>query len=384
MTGRERRKASTGAGFVNEAFNDDGEDDVERRMSYASWMNQAQAETSVDYVDLSFNRDSASASVISELDQKLKSKKKKKDSKPASGTSGGPNNDDTFYRKPDGTVSRSAMLKKISRKSRNKSLGEVCTDQTCPYNKWLYKSENFPSSDMLETWREKKLPRKPELRLNPKTLPAVPPRVSSRVRSPESGFRSPSFSYSRFTPESPIVCSPSASRGPGAPLPWNVYSSSPRSLSSSYPIITLPRSLRQSDKKRSSIFGNVFTSRNDLNTSESVIKTRPPSSRASSRSESGSSSSCSSCSSCSCSCSSSGESQEAHNETHNPVLSLSKNPFLLQEKKSPVRSRRLTPPCDLTCYVITAFTVLCLAGVFAAFLYVYVNNLTESSGKDKN
>ena len=73
-----RRKASIGGGFVNEAFADYDDDDVERRMSYASWMNQAQAETSVDYVDLSFNRDSASASVISELDQKLKSKKKKK------------------------------------------------------------------------------------------------------------------------------------------------------------------------------------------------------------------------------------------------------------------------------------------------------------------
>ena len=111
MTGRERRKASTGAGFVNEAFNDDGEDDVERRMSYASWMNQGQAESSVDYVELSFNRDSASASVITELDQKLKSKKKKKDLKT---TSAGQNTD--FYKKPDGTVSRSAMLKKISRK----------------------------------------------------------------------------------------------------------------------------------------------------------------------------------------------------------------------------------------------------------------------------
>ena len=375
MTKRDRRKASTGGGFVNEAFADYDEDDVERRMSYASWMNQAEAEhRSVDYVELSFNRDSASASVISELDQKLKSKRKKKDYKT---TSAEQNNDDNFYKRPDGTVSRSAMLKKISRKSRNRSLGEVCTDETCPYNKWLYKSENFPSSDALESW-EKRLPRKPELRLNPKTLPEVPLRVSSRVRSPESGFRSPSFSYTRFT-ESPIVSSPSASRGPGAPLPWNIYNSSPRSLSSSYPIITLPRSLRQSEKKRSSIFGNVFNSRNDLNNSELGIKSRPLSNSSSSRSESGSSS----CSSCSCSCSSSAESQEAHNQTHNPVLSLAKNPFL-QLEKNPQRSRRLTPPCDLTCYVITVFTVLCLAGVFAAFLYLYINNLTDTSAQDKN
>ena len=351
---------------MNEAFTDEVDDDVERRMSYASWMNQGQAESSVDYVELSFNRDSASASVITELDQKLKSKKKKKDSKT---TSDGQKNDANFYNRPDGTVSRSAMVKKISRKSRNGSLGEVCKDENCPYNKWLYKSENFPAADTLDNF-EKRLPRKPELKLNPKKLPEVPLRVSSRVRTPESGFRSPSFSYSRFT-ESPFL-SPHSS----APLPWNIYSSSPRSLSSSYPIITLPRSLRQSEKKRSSIFGNVFSSRNDLDTSGSVIKTRPPSSSSSSRSGS---SGCSSCSSCSCSCSSSSESEEGHNQTHNPVLSLTKNPFL-QEEKPPRRSRRLTPPCDLTCYVMIAFTLLCLAGVFAAFLYVFINNL-ETPGQ---
>jgi len=56
------------------------------------------------------------------------------------------------------------------------------------------------------------------------------------------------------------------------------------------------------------------------------------------------------------------------------VTSLSKNPFLLPPPSRTRKVRRMMPPCDLTCYIITVFTVLCLAGVFAAFLYVYINN----------
>ena len=344
------RKVSSG-GFVNEAFAED-DDDVERRISYAKWMNQNQGESSVDYVELSFHRDSAN--FVNELDKVL-GRKKKKDSKNVNSKQ---NNEENLYKRPNGTISRSAMLKKISRKSREGSLGEVCKDKACPYNKWLYSSDKFPSTEKVEKW-ERKVHSKSELRLNPKTLPEVPKRVSSRPKSPYSGFRSPSFSYIR-NPSSPLTSTP--------PVPWTMYSSSP--LSSSYPIITLPRSLRKSDKKRSSILGGVFGSRHDLNTSASVINPRPAS--ASSRS-----SSCSTCSSCSCSTS---EESEALNETHNPMVSsLSKNPFL---KAPPARRSRLTPPCDLTCYIITAFTVLCLAGVFAAFLYVYITNLDTETDHD--
>ena len=312
-------------------------------MSYAKWINQEHGGNSVevDYVELSLQRDSAR--VVNELDQVLGSRRKKN----AKTVSAQQNTDETLYKRPNGTISRSAMLKKISRRSRAGSLGEVCMDKTCPYNKWLYEREAFPSNDSLQSW---------ERGLQPRLIPPpeVPKRVSSRTRSPESGFRSPSFSYFRPT-DSPVTSTP--------PVPWTVYSSSP--VSSSYPIITLPRSLRKSEKRRSSILSGVFSKSRELEISQSVIKTRPPSS-SSSRS-----SSCSTCSSCSCTTS---EGSESLNNTHNPVVSThSKNPF-----QTPVgRKSPLTPPCDFTCYIITAFTVLCLAGVMAAFLYVYITNIGQ-------
>ena len=253
----------------------------------------------------------------------------------------------------------------------------MCTDTNCPYNQWLYEGKQFPEYRLLKKWEtelKKQFERnnplaspfiKPELPLDPNNLAR---KIWSRSTpiSNNSSQRSPSFSYFQFTGSKSQASTPQPVT-PTSQLPPYPYNS-PSTLSSSYPIVTLPRSQRKKNNtlNRTSIFGNIFSKPSELTPSYpgySESKPRPPS-----------------CSSSSCSCNSSSLSS-CSTCYDMEDLSLFQYPMVPQEfKRRRSRSSKYLPKCDLTCYVITSFVLLSFAGLAAVFLYFYLfaeDNQTE-------
>lgn len=176
-------------------------------------------------------------------------------------------------------------------------------------------------------------------------------------------LKSPSFSYFGFkgghtSSSTSTPDTPSSSKPP--PYPWNNVYNSP-SLSASYPIVTLPRSQRKKNQiQRPTVLGTFFGKPNLTSTSismESMLKPPPSNSSCSSCSCSGSS--CSACSSC--------------YDIPDNIVSLAQYPFLRERILKNTRRRiRKFPKCDMTCYLITSFVLLCLVGIAATFIYFYL------------
>ena len=253
----------------------------------------------------------------------------------------------------------------------------MCTDINCPYNQWLYEGKQFPEYRLLKKWEtelKKQFDRnnplaspfnKPELPLDPNNLAR---KVWSRSTpiSNNSSQRSPSFSYFQFNgSKSQALGTPPIT--PNSQLPLYPYNS-PSTLSSSYPIVTLPRSQRKrnSTLNRASIFGNIFAKPSEVSPGFSESKPRPPS--------------CSS--SCSCSSSSLSSCSSCFDMDELPIFQY---PYMHQEyKRSRRKSSKYLPKCDLTCYVITSFVLLSFAGLAAVFLYFYLFADDNEKEKMKN
>ena len=257
----------------------------------------------------------------------------------------------------------------------------MCSDSQCPYNQWLYEGREFPEFKLLKKW-EAELRRQYEedtsvdAELSPTKLESLDPRSLARLvwargrgheRTPSSSQRSPSFSYFQFpsvrTPTSasrPQLSPASSASSHLPPYPWSVYDS-PSTLSSSYPIVTLPRSQRRKSKERKSLFSNIFSTKSaDLSCPDSALKPRrPPSSGSCSCS---SNSSCSTCSSC-------------YDMTEVPAVSISQFPFIRDSiaakagAGTSLAMLRWLPRCDLSCYVVTSLVLLGLAATAALFVY---------------
>ena len=357
--------SSSGGGFVNNAFEDDDEVS-ENRVTYARWINRTEYKDDSE-IELGVKKNSHAE----DLDDVLRNRSKESDDKTDQGAEDGELN---IYMTPSPGVSRRLMLRRLSTM---KSDDQVCTDQLCPYNRWLYHGEEFPEYKLLKKWEvelRRKYPEQDQAGdlqldvLDPRQLARLLHRRSERHKS--ASERSPSFSFTSFQFPSirsqrhkePPHPESESTPIPSQPPPYTFTTfTSPSTISANYPIVTLPRSQR---KERSSLFNSLFKPSSELNISMNDSlpwKTpyRPPSTASSSCSCS--SSSCSSCSSC----------YDMERVNH---VRLAQYPFIRDSiKKNTGRSLRLSAPrCDLTCYFITSFILLCLAGVAAVFVYFYI------------
>ena len=355
--------SSSGGGFVNNAFEDDDEVS-ENRVTYARWINRKEYNDDSE-IELRVKQNS----IVEELDEVLRSRTE--DSSDGDKT----DNEDgevDIYQRPSPGMSRRLILRKLSTMKSDDE--QVCTDVLCPYNRWLYYGEEFPEYKLLKKW-ENDLRRKYQEHEehSPTKLDVLDPRQLARLlhtrsdRHQSASERSPSFSFKSFQfpsfrrqdPQYPLGSE--STPIPSQPPPYTFTTfASPSTISAKYPIVTLPRSQR---KERSSLLNSLFKPTSELNISMNdslpwKAPYRPPSTI----------SSCS-CSSSSCSSCSSYYDMEKVNHVR-----LAQYPFIRDAvKKSTRRTLMLSAPrCDLTCYFITSFILLCLAGVAAVFVYFYI------------
>lgn len=358
--------SSSGGGFVNDAFEHDDEVS-EKRVTYARWINSKEyKDESETELDLGVKK----SSNAKDLDDVLRSRSVDSGDNANRGAEDG---ELDIYETPSRGVSRRLMLRRLSTM---KSDDQVCTDQLCPYNRWLYHGDEFPEYKLLKKWeidlrrnyQEQERPGDLELDvLDPRQLARLLNTRSERHQS--ASERSPSFSFTSFQFPSfrsqrhkePSYPGSESTPIPSQPPPYTFTTfTSPSTISANYPIVTLPRSQR---KERSSLFNSLFKPSSELNITMNdslPCKTpyRPPSTASSC---SCSSSSCSSCASC----------YDMERVNH---VRLAQYPFIRDSiKKNTGRSLRLSAPrCDLTCYFITSFILLCLTGVAAVFVYFYI------------
>ena len=362
------KDSTSGGGFVNNAFEDDDED-LENKVTYARWINKKEYNDDSD-IELGVKKNS----IAEELDDVLRNRTLVSSECQKSGDGFEEDEDIDIYQRPSPGVSRRLMLRKLSSL---KSDDQVCADKLCPYNQWLYCGEEFPEYKLLKKWeielRSKHQEQEPPEDLNPSHLDELDPRQLARLlhtrseRHQSASERSPSFSFTSF--QFPSFRSSHHKESESTPLPSQpppytfATFTSPSTISANYPIVTLPRSQR---KERSSLFNSLFKPSSELNISMNdslpwKSPYKPPSTSSSSSCSCSSSSFCSSCSSC------------YEMETVNDVR-LAQYPFIRDTiKKKTRRALRLSfPKCDLTCYFITSFILLCLAGVAAVFVYFYI------------
>jgi len=304
-----------------------------------------------------------------------------------------------LMRRPTRSISRMTMIQKLA--DEQGKLGTMCQEADCPYNKWLYRGHKFPEDQTVKDWEIKDKTKKNDEKfpLENFSLPRVilskhsQPRRSTTPSSPgHKSHRSSSFHYSKSpypfafpNPTStiylPNTFTPPGSSGPSSPstaplpsYPWHLYNSPPSnlSISSSYPIVTLPRSIRKSSKKstpRSSSSSQSYLS-NLCHKKRSKPKTPPvpifymkpkfsaPPSPSSSSSCSCTSSSCSSCNS----------SIDIPMDPRSPYAFTQDTHY----RPAPGKTHPCMPRCDATCYVITSFILVSMAGLAALLLYLYL------------
>ena len=357
--------SSSGGGFVNDAFEDDDEVSI-NRVTYARWINSKKDKDESE-IELGVKK----SSNAEDFDDVLRSRSIDSGDNANQGAADGKLN---IYETPCRGVSRRLMLRRLSTM---KSDDQVCTDQLCPYNRWLYHGEEFPEYKLLKKWEiELRREYQEQERPGDLQLDVLDPRQLLRLlntrseRHQSASERSPSFSFTSFQFPSFRSQFHKESSHPGSestpiprqPPPYTFTTfTSPSTISANYPIVTLPRSQR---KERSSLFNSLFKPSSELNITMNDSlpwKTpyRPPSTASSCSCSS--SSSCSSCSSC----------YDMERVNH---VRLAQYPFIRDSiKKNTGRSLRLSAPrCDLTCYFITSFILFCLAGVAAVFVYFYI------------
>jgi len=347
-------------GITNDAFLDDEDDVVDINITYAKWMNKHD----ISECEMQLELKNKNREVVRELSDSFK-QYSQEDSDDSS------DNDIDFdiYQRPTKTVRRADIIASLSSSYREGSLGKVCSDRNCPYNQWLYHGEAFPEHRLLKKWeselkkfheiRDKSAAS--ELKLNPHLLKRKLWERSTPVTSSSSSSsqRSPSFSYFQYNNlDSYLIPNPPGTPSSNNPPPYSWRAlNSPSTLSSSYPIVTLPRSQRK--KKLIDQAYNMFKGE-DFRKVESVNRGRPSSTT--------STSSCS-CTSTSCSsCSSSYEMSEMNSLSIPP-----QDPFLQKTiGRQSRRKYRLVPRCDMTCYIITSFILLSLAALASVFIYIYL------------
>ena len=383
-----------GSGIVNDAFAEDEFD-----MSYARWK---------------------SLDVIKELEENISGNNDKDEikktgesqdsghdssSKNYSVTDSEETSTDTYseitdvvdpLRRPTRSVSRISMIQKLT--DEKDKLGSKCEEEECPYNKWLYRGHQFPENKTVADWelqdnnkqKEEKFP------LENFSLPRVilskhseqRAASTSSIQSFQKSHRSSnSFHYSK--PDYPFAFpsstssvylptfNPPESSGPHSPStaplpqysPWNMYnnSSSPsiHSMTSPYPIVTLPRSARKNSKasQRSSSISRTYLT--TLYKKTAKPKTPPaPIFYMKPRFSSNSSSSSSSCSCTSSTCSSCSSCIDIPTD--------SRIPFSQPSSRTRRKRHACLPRCDVTCCVIISFILASLLGLATLVLYLYL------------
>jgi len=380
-----------GGGIVNNAFAEDEFD-----MSYTRWKNLGVIEELEENIYGNKTKEVENKKTLSEDSGNEFS------SKQSSAT----DSEDTTYseididplQKPTRSVSRLNMIQKLTEERAR--LGTVCQEESCPYNKWLYRGHKFPEDKTVELWElgDKK---EEKLTLETFSLPRVilsnhkKPVVSNTFTSSthKSHKTSNSFHYSKspypFAFPNPTTSvylptfnppdssgPPTPSTAPLPPYPWHLYSSSPtasHSIASSYPIVTLPRSARKNHKKStpSSSAQSCISSFYKKSPPAPIFNMKPKfqvSSSSSSFSSCSCSSSCSSCDTC----------------TDLPLDPRSPYAFTQDTRTGSPRRKRhpCLPRCDATCCVIISFILASLLGLVTLLLYLYLfSPVMEDTGE---
>jgi len=307
-----------------------------------------------------------------------------------------------LMKRPDRSVSRLNMIQKLS--VEQDRLGPMCQEEDCPYNLWLYRGHRFPEDKVVRNWEVKDKGKDlldhfslPRVILSKQTSHRRSPASPSDHKSSKSNsfhnqysrnpypFAFPNPTSSMYLPSStPSQSSgpPTPSTAPLPPYPWHLYNSTTNlSISSDYPVVTLPRSERKKNKKSKSTSSSTshFTKLCCVKTNRPPVPTPPPiffmkpkfSARPPSPSSSCSctSSSCSSCSSC----------------INIPVDPRAPYAFTQDIRRRPIPQKRKCawlPRCDATCCVITSFILVTMAGLAALLLYLYMfTPVMENTGE---
>lgn len=304
-------------------------------------------------------------------------------------------NTNILMKRPSSSVSRSSLTRKLF--DEYGKLGTMCMEADCPYNLWLFKEKEFPEEQSVEDWEvKKKLHQKEKYELDHEndSLPrVVTNKPSSRRKSKLSHFDQHSFKTNAFyshyernpypfafpNPTSSMYLPsisrsdssgpPTPSTAPLPPYPWHLYNNSPINLSmtSNYPIVTLPRSERRGQKSSRVQKLNRPASKDSVLYMKKKYANQAPSS---SSSCSCTSSSCSSCSSC----------VDIPMELRPPSYT-----FATHDTKLRLHRRKrcpCLPRCDFTCCVLTSFILITLAGLAAMFFYLYLFTSVEDKAEN--
>jgi len=225
-----------------------------------------------------------------------------------------------IHQAPPAGISRARLLSQLFDKLDR--IEEMCLEPDCPYNRWLYVDAHFPGEDMLLSWEQERWERDHRLEEGD----------SSRRTGLEGGERLADISSLSHTRKEDLTASP--------------YT--PQSIS--YPIITLPRSVRKSLKEKKPSLSSWPESR--------------PSSACSCSSRSSSHSSCSSCI---------------------PVPDNPNAPYAFTVKdRPPPANRGRRRPCDISSCATLSFMTVCLLGLLAVLLYLHFNTKAMHHGMTEN
>ena len=245
---------------------------------------------------------------------------------------------------PGAKVSRAELLPYLL--ANIPHVDDVCTDESCPYNQWLYRDKEYPRESELSEWEEK-MQTVISSRLHPSYTECVNILSESMILNPGRLHSEPPTSLP--PPYSDISHSPTRLRSPTPDY-------------TSYPIITLPKSAR----KKKTLLGRSTKG------PAPVVKTKPSVDDSKSSSKSWSSS---------CSCDSGSSLSTCSSCIPVPVDPTAPHAFTIGEKggRAPGRCRYL-PRCDTACCATFSFLVFCVVGLVAVLLYLYFNTNTMQKG----
>lgn len=206
---------------------------------------------------------------------------------------------------------------------------DVCTDPDCPYNRWLYSKEEFPSDQCLLDWED------------------TPNQQSLLTQS--IGYNNPSSLESTRIPQnnSTLTASDTSKQSCGPP-PYTTGN-----YRANYPIITLPKSARKKRHSKSPIDGI------------SDVKLPLPEAVSLSGCSCETSSVTSSCSTCIV-------------EPEDPTAP---HAFVVQDgAKKRGGGNQCLPDCDISCCASLSFMSFCVVGLVALLLYLYFNTNAMKKG----
>eukprot|EP00088_Acartia_fossae_P023348 TRINITY_DN24384_c0_g1_i1.p1 TRINITY_DN24384_c0_g1~~TRINITY_DN24384_c0_g1_i1.p1 ORF type:complete len:399 (+),score=94.14 TRINITY_DN24384_c0_g1_i1:138-1334(+) len=246
---------------------------------------------------------------------------------------------------PTAAISRSRLLPHLL--SKLEEVEDVCTDPTCPYNLWLYEGDApFPDDSDLAWFEHSR---------SGDDLMKSGNSILDTSRRP--GHLNPSLESTRIPHNvSNSFDQPTSSRtgSMGPPPPYTSQTSSKDNSSyglssSTYPIITLPKSARP----KSGLAGCLSPQ-----TSSAVL--RPVSA---------------------CSCETSSSTTTCSTCIPEPDDPNAPHAFVVQDGKArPKRKSKYWPTCDTACCATFSFIVFCLIGLACLLLYIYFNTKVMHQG----